>query len=45
MRPGAPLILEFDELEVNEITIYINCPPEQEYVSVSEIMVLGKEVE
>ena len=45
MRPGAPLILEFDELEVNEITIYINCPSEQEYVSVSEIMVLGKEVE
>ena len=42
MRPGAPMIFEFDELEVNEITIMINCPVGQEAFALNEIVVLGK---
>ena len=45
MRPGAPLILEFDELEIDKITISIYCPEEQESLAISEIMILGKEIE
>ena len=43
MRPGAPMIFEFEELEVNEITIMINCPNGQENFALNEIVVLGKE--
>ena len=43
MRPGAPMIFEFDELEVNEIKIMINCPKGQELFALNEIIVLGKE--
>lgn len=43
MRPGAPMIFEFEELEVNEITIMINCPTGQQTFALNEIVVLGKE--
>ncbi len=42
MRPGAPLTIEFDELEVNSVTITFVCPTGQENIGVSEIMILGK---
>lgn len=42
MRPGAPLILEFDELEINKVEITIACPDGQDVVSLSEVMLLGK---
>ena len=44
MRPGAPLIIEFDDMEINKITITIACPTGQEKVAISEIMLLGKEI-
>jgi hypothetical protein len=43
MRPGAPMIFEFDELEINEITIVIDCPKDYESFAINEIVVLGKE--
>jgi hypothetical protein len=43
MRPGAPLIFEFEELETNKITITIKCPEGQESIALNEIVVLGKE--
>lgn len=43
MRPGAPLIIEFDELEINKVTITIACPTGQEDFAISEIMLMGKE--
>lgn len=43
MHPGAPLIIEFDELEIDKITITIACPAGSEYLAISEIMVMGKE--
>ena len=43
MRPGAPLIIEFDELEINSVTITIACPSGQEDFAISEIMLMGKE--
>jgi len=43
MRPGAPLIFEFEELETNKITIKINCPKGQKDFALNEIVVLGKE--
>ena len=43
MRPGAPMILEFEELEINKVTITVTCPKGQERVGISEIMLLGKE--
>ena len=42
MRPGAPLILEFDELQINSVTITFVCPDGQENIGVSEIMLMGK---
>lgn len=42
MRPGAPLIVEFDELEVNSVTITFVCPDGQEKIGISEIMLMGK---
>lgn len=45
MRPGAPLIIEFDDMEINKVTITISCPTGQEKVAISEIMLLGKEIE
>ena len=44
MRPGAPLIIEFAEMEINKITITIACPTGQEKIAISEIMLLGKEI-
>lgn len=43
MRPGAPLIFEFDELKTNKITITIKCPDGQKDFALNEIVVLGKE--
>jgi hypothetical protein len=43
MRPGAPMIFEFEELEVNEITIVIDCPKDYDSFAINEIVVLGKE--
>jgi hypothetical protein len=43
MRAGAPMIFEFEELEVNEITIKIECPKGNEKIALNEIVVLGKE--
>jgi hypothetical protein len=43
MRPGAPLIFEFEELETNKIIITIKCPEGQESIALNEIVVLGKE--
>ena len=43
MRPGAPLIFEFEELETNKITIKIKCPEGQKDFALNEIVVLGKE--
>ena len=45
MRPGAPLILEFDELEIDKVTITLTCPDGQDVLGISEIMLLGKEAE
>ena len=42
MRPGAPLIVEFAEMEVNSVTITFVCPEGQENIGVSEIMLMGK---
>ena len=42
MRPGAPLIAEFDELQINSVTITFVCPDGQENIGVSEIMLMGK---
>lgn len=44
MRPGAPLIFEFDDLETNEISILIKCPEGKESFALNEIVVLGKEL-
>jgi len=44
MRPGAPMVFEFDELEINKITITIKCPKGQEKVAINEIVLLGKEI-
>ena len=44
MRPGAPMIFEFDELEVNEINIQIPCPDDKDEIALNEIVVLGKEL-
>lgn len=41
--PGATSIAEFAEMPVNEITITINCGPD-DVISINEIVVLGKEV-
>lgn len=43
MRPGAPMIIEFDELEINSVTITLSCPVGQEIVAINEIILLGKE--
>ena len=43
MRPGAPLIFEFDELKTNKIKITIKCAEGQEDFALNEIVVLGKE--
>ena len=43
MRPGAPLIFEFDELKTNKIKLTIKCPNGQEDFALNEIVVLGKE--
>ena len=43
MRPGAPMIFEFEELEVDEITIKIDCPKDYDSIAINEIVVLGKE--
>ena len=42
--PGATAIAEFDELPVNEITITVNCGPD-DILAFNEIIVLGKEVD
>lgn len=42
MRPGAPLIVEFDELEINSVTITFVCPDGQDKIGINEIMLLGK---
>ena len=42
MRPGAPLIAEFDELQINSVTITFVCPEGQENIGISEIVLLGK---
>lgn len=44
MRPAAPMIFEFDELETNKVTIKIKCPKGQEKVAINEIVLLGKEI-
>lgn len=44
MRPAAPMVFEFDELEINKVTITIKCPDGQEKVAINEIMLLGKEI-
>ena len=44
MRPGAPMIFEFDELEVNEISIQIPCPDDKDEIALNEIVILGKEL-
>lgn len=44
MRPGAPLVLEFEELEINQVTITLTCPDGQDVLGISEIMLLGKEI-
>ena len=41
MRPGAPIILEFDEMEINQVTITLSSPTGQNVVGISEIMLLG----
>lgn len=45
MRPAAPMVFEFDEIEVNKVTITLTCPEGQDAVSISEIMLMGKELE
>ena len=44
IRPGAPLIVEFDELDINSVTVTFVCPRGQEYISISEIMLLGRDI-
>lgn len=42
MRPGAPLIVEFDELEIDSVSISFVTPQGQSHISFSEIAVMGK---
>jgi hypothetical protein len=43
MRPGAPMVFEFEELEIDSVSIVIELPAGQEKMAISEIMLLGKE--
>ena len=43
MRPGAPMVFEFEELLVDSVEIVIEMPADQERMAISEIMLLGKE--
>ncbi len=42
MVPGAPMVLEFDDMDIIEVSIVIACPEGKDIVAVSEIMLLGK---
>ena len=44
LRPCGAAIAEFDEIEINRITLYVNMQDGREQMNISEIVILGNEI-